>query len=96
MAGGVCDACIADTVMTRFAAVKHQRTVALAKDIGAAADDIVKLRSHARWNNRNRTELRAKELRVREKFGLLQDTPLHDVTRLGITPAVIQGRARPG
>jgi hypothetical protein len=47
----VCGPCLADTVMTRFAAVKHQRIVALAKDMSAAADEIVKLRDHARWNN---------------------------------------------
>jgi hypothetical protein len=50
---------LADTVMTRFAAVKHQRTVQLAPDMSAAADQIVKLRNHARWNNRDATELRA-------------------------------------
>jgi hypothetical protein len=69
--------------MTRFAAVKHQRIVALAKDMSAAADEIVKLRNHARWNNRDPAELRGEELRIREKFGLLEDTPLHDVTRRG-------------
>jgi hypothetical protein len=70
-------------VMARFAAVKHQRIVALAKDMGAAADEIVKLRDHARWNKRDPVELRAEELAIREKFGLLEDTPLHDVTRRG-------------
>jgi hypothetical protein len=79
----VCGPCLADTVMTRFAAVKRQRTVALAKDMNAAADAIVKLRDHARWNNRDPAELRAEELAIREKFGLLEDTPLHDVTRRG-------------
>jgi hypothetical protein len=74
---------LADTVMTRFAAVKHQRTVALAKDMNAAADEIVKLRDYARWTKRDPAELRAEELRIREKFGLLEDTPLHDVTRRG-------------
>jgi hypothetical protein len=68
--------------MTRFAAVK-QRTVALAKDMTAAADAIVKLRDHAQWNKRGPAELRAEELEIREKFGLLEDTPLHDVTRRG-------------
>jgi hypothetical protein len=34
-------------------------------------------------NNRDPAELRAEELAIREKFGLLQDTPLHDVTRRG-------------
>jgi hypothetical protein len=67
----------------RFAAVKHQNIVALAKDIGAATDEIVKLRDHARWNNRDPTELRAEELEIREKFGLLEDIPLHDITRRG-------------
>jgi hypothetical protein len=69
--------------MARFAAVKHQRTVQLARDMTAAADEIVKLRNHGRWNNRDATELRAEELEIREKFGLLKDTPLHDVTRRG-------------
>jgi len=39
--------------MMRFAAVKLQRTVALAKDMNAAADEIVKLRNHARRNKRD-------------------------------------------
>jgi hypothetical protein len=56
--GAVCGPCLADTVMMRFAAVKDQRVVALAKDMSAAADHIVKLRDHARWNNRDATELR--------------------------------------
>jgi hypothetical protein len=80
---GVCNACIADTLMARFAAVKHQRIVALAKDMNAAADEIVKLRDHARLYQRDPAELRAEELQIREKFGLLEDTPLHDVTRRG-------------
>jgi hypothetical protein len=80
---GVCNACIADTLMTRFAAVKHRRTLALARDMNAAADEIVKLRDHARRNQRDPAELRAEELQIREKFGLLEDTPLHDVTRRG-------------
>ena len=80
---GVCNSCIADTIMTRFAAVKHQRTVALARDMSAAADAIVKLRSRARREQRHPAELRAEELAIREKFGLLEDTPLHDVTRRG-------------
>jgi hypothetical protein len=79
----VCGPCLADTVMTRFAAVKHQRTVALAKDMNAAADEIVKLRSRAQREKRDPAELRAKELAIREKFGLLEGTPLHDVTRRG-------------
>jgi hypothetical protein len=74
---------LADTVMTRFAAVKHQRIMALAKDMSAAEDAIVKLRNHARLNKRDPAELRAEELAIREKFGLLEDTPLHDVTRRG-------------
>ena len=36
-----------DLIMARFAAVKDQRTVALAKDMNVAADAIVKLRSRA-------------------------------------------------
>jgi hypothetical protein len=79
----VCGPWLADTVMTRFAAVKHQRIVALAKDMNVAADEIVKLRNRARWDKRDPAELRAEELAIREKFGLLQDTPLHDVTHRG-------------
>jgi hypothetical protein len=77
---------LADTVMTRFAAVKHQRIVALAKDMSAAADAIVKLCSRARREQRDSGELRAEELAIREKFGLLEDTPLHDITRRGSPP----------
>jgi hypothetical protein len=69
--------------MTRFAAVNYQRTVQQARDMSAAADEIVKLGSHARWNKRDTAELRAEELHIREKFGLLEDTPLRDVTRRG-------------
>jgi hypothetical protein len=79
----VCDECLTDLIMTRFAAVKHQRIVALAKEMNAAADKIVKLRSRAQRENRNPAELRAEELHIREKFGLLEGTPLHDVTRRG-------------
>jgi hypothetical protein len=32
---------------------------------------------------RDPAELRAEELRIREKYGLLEDTELHDVTRRG-------------
>jgi hypothetical protein len=42
---GVSNACITDTLMARFAAVKHQRMIALAKDMSAAEDAIVKLLS---------------------------------------------------
>jgi hypothetical protein len=79
----VCGPCLADTVMTRFATVKHQRMMAPAKDMSAAEDAIVKLSDHARRNNRDPAELRTEELVIREKFGLLEDTPLHDVTRRG-------------
>ena len=89
----VCGPCLADTVMTRFAAVKHQRIVALAKDMSAAEDAIVKLRDHARWNNRDPAELRAEELAIREKFGLLQDTPLHDTSRRGSATAAWSNRS---
>ena len=44
----VCSECPTDLIVARFATVKHQRTVALAKDMSAAADEIVKLRYHAR------------------------------------------------
>jgi hypothetical protein len=80
---GVCDDCLTDCVMVRFAAVKHQRMMALAKDMHAAADAIVKLRTHAQWTKRDPAELRAEELAIREKHGLLEGTPLHDVTRRG-------------
>ena len=69
--------------MTRFAAIKHQRMMALAKDMSAAEDAIVKLRDHARWNNRDSAELRADKLRIREKFGLHEGVELRDVTRRG-------------
>jgi hypothetical protein len=64
-----------------FQGAPHVRS--LAKDMSAAENAIVKLRDHARWNNRDPAELHAEELAIREKFGLLQDTPLHDVTRCG-------------
>jgi hypothetical protein len=67
--------------MTRFAAVKHQRTVALAKDMNAAANEIVKLRSLAQREKRGPAALCAEELRIREKFGLVEDTRLHDVNQ---------------
>ena len=57
--------------------------MALAKDMSAAADGIVKLGDRARWDKRDPAEPRAEELAIREKFGLLQDTRLHDVTRRG-------------
>ena len=76
----VCGPCLADTVMTRFAAVKHQRIVALAKNMNAAADEIVQLRSRAQREKRDPAEMRAEELHIREKFGLLENTPLHGVT----------------
>jgi hypothetical protein len=64
-------------------AVKHQRTVALAEDMNAAADEIVKIRSRAQQEKRDPAALRAEELKIREKFGLLEDTPLWDVTTRG-------------
>jgi hypothetical protein len=69
--------------MTRFAAVKHQRTVALGKNMNSAADEIVKLRSRAQRKKCDLAELRAEELHIREKFGLPEATPVHDVTRRG-------------
>jgi hypothetical protein len=90
----ICGACLADMIMTRFAAVKHQRTVALAKDMNAAADEIVKLRSRAQREKRDPAELRPEELHIREKFGLLEDTPLHDVTRRG-SPLLCAAARRP-
>ena len=57
--------------------------MALAKDMSAAEDAIVKLRDHARWNNRDPAELRAEKLRIREKFGLHEGVELRDVTRRG-------------
>jgi hypothetical protein len=79
----MCSECITDLIMTRFAAVKHQRTVARAKDMNAAADEIVKLASRAQREQRHPAELRAEELKICEELGLLEDTPLHDVTRPG-------------
>ena len=61
-----CRECLTDLIMTRIAALKHQRMLALAKDMNAAADEIVKLRNHARWNERDPAELRAEELAIRE------------------------------
>jgi hypothetical protein len=75
--------CLTDLITTRFAAVKHQRFVVLVKDMTSAADAIIKLRNHARWNNRDPAELRTEELAIREKFCLLEDTPLWDVTTRG-------------
>jgi hypothetical protein len=66
--------------MRRFSEVRHQRTMALANDISAAADEIVKLRNDV-WRTKLAAELRAEELRIREKHGLLEDTPLRDVTQ---------------
>jgi hypothetical protein len=80
---GVCNSCLVDSVLQRFREVRYQRTVRLARDMNAAADEIVKLRNQARWNNRDPAETRAEELRIREKVGLLEDTPLHDVTTRG-------------
>jgi hypothetical protein len=77
----VCSECLMDLIMTRFAAVKHQRIVALAKEMDAAADEIVKLRSRAQREKRDPAQLRAEELHMRGKFGLLEETPLHDITR---------------
>jgi hypothetical protein len=79
----VCSECRTDLIMTRFAAVKHHRIAALAKDMNAAADEIVKLRDQARWNERDPADLRGEELRFRERFGPHKDVPLHDVTRRG-------------
>jgi hypothetical protein len=44
---GVCAQCIADTIMTRFAALKHQRTVQLANDMTKAANAIREARKAA-------------------------------------------------
>jgi hypothetical protein len=74
----ICEACLADTIMTRFAAVKYQRIVQLGHEMSAAADEIVKLGNWAGRERRKSGELRAEELAIREK-----DTPLHDVTRRG-------------
>ena len=78
VAGRDLRACLADMTMSRFAAVKHQRTVVLertvvlAKDMNAAADEIVKVRSRARREKLDPAEVR-QELQIREKFGLLED-----------------------
>jgi hypothetical protein len=52
------------------------------RDMSAAADEIVKLRNNVWRSKLDPAELRAEELRIREKHGL-EDTPLHDVTRRG-------------
>jgi hypothetical protein len=80
---GVCDDCLTDCVTRRFSEVKHQRVVQLAREMSAAADEIVKIRNRAQREKRDPAELRAEELKIREKFGLLDDTPLHDATRRG-------------
>ncbi len=46
----------------------------------AAADEIVKRRSPVQHEKRDPAILRTEELDIREKFGLLEDRPLHDVT----------------
>ena len=69
--------------MTRFAALKHQRAVSLAKDMNAAADEIVKLRNQARRESTTPPNCAPKNSYIRVRFGLLEDTPLHDVTRRG-------------
>lgn len=56
-----CSEYLTDLIMTRFAAVKHQRTVALAKDMTAAASEIVKLRSRAQREKRDFAGLRPEE-----------------------------------
>ena len=52
--------CLTDLIMTRFAAVKHHRTVAVAKDMNPAADEIVRLRRRARREKLDPAELRPK------------------------------------
>jgi hypothetical protein len=69
--------------MRRFSEVKHQRTMALAQDMNAAADEIVKLRNNVWQSKLDPAELRAEELRIREKRGLLEDTPVSTHCRPG-------------
>jgi hypothetical protein len=78
--------------MRRFSE-KHQRAVAPAKDMNAAAEAIVKLRNNVWQSKLGPTELLAEELRIREKHCLLEDTPLHDVTRRGQPTVVTSARA---
>jgi hypothetical protein len=44
---------------------------------------MVKLRKNVWKSKLDPAELRTEELWIREKHGLLEDTPLHDVTRRG-------------
>ena len=69
----VCGPCLADTIMTRFATVKHQRTVALAKDMNAAADEIVKLRSRAQRESATPPNCAPKKNEPEKSSGLLED-----------------------
>jgi hypothetical protein len=80
---GICDDCLTDCVMRRFSEVRHERTAALGRDMVAAADEIVKLRNDVWRTKLAPAEVHAEELRIREKHDLLEDTPLHDVTRWG-------------
>jgi hypothetical protein len=48
----------------------------LARDFHLQQDEIDR-------KKRDPAELRPEELRIREKFGLLEDTPVRDVTRRG-------------
>jgi hypothetical protein len=65
---GVCDDCLTDCVMRRFSE-KHQRTVALCKEMNAAADEIVMLRNNVWRTKLAPAELRVEDLRIREKHG---------------------------
>jgi hypothetical protein len=78
----VCGPCLADTVMTRFAAVKHQHRGASQRHERGRGRDRQASRS-CPMEQPDSAELRAEELEIREKFGLLEDTPLHNVTRRG-------------
>jgi len=62
--------------------------------MNAAANEIVKLRSLAQREKRGPAALCAEELRIREKFGLVEDTRLHDVNQTRQPAAISCGAPR--
>jgi hypothetical protein len=79
--------------MRRFSEVKHERIRQLGLDMVNAASEIVEARRRVRWETREQDEggkaaaakkLRAEELEIRAKFGLLEDTKLYDSARRGM------------
>jgi hypothetical protein len=77
---GVWDGCLTDCLMRRFSEMKHQRIVALGRHERGPR---TRSSSSATMFGGAPAERRAEGLRIREKHGLLEDTPLHDVTRRG-------------